>query len=77
MNQAGDKVGDHIDAVWPKKTSDGKRHYFPCVITQFRGQHAQLEVCVRWDDPGTFKATRWLSLDQIRDHNPGNTLYVR
>jgi hypothetical protein len=34
-------------------------------------------VCVRWDDPGTFKATRWLSLDQIRDHNPGNTLYVR
>jgi hypothetical protein len=43
-------------------------HYYPCVITQFRGQHAQLEVCVRWADPGTFKATCWLSLDQIRDN---------
>jgi hypothetical protein len=65
-----DKIDDKVEAVWPEKTDDGRMHYFPCVITGFRGENSELEACVRWDEPGTFKATTWLSLDQIRDRQP-------
>jgi hypothetical protein len=62
-----DKIGDKIDAVWPEKTDDGRMHYFPCTIKDFRGEGEALHALVQWDDPGTFDATTWLSLSQVRD----------
>jgi hypothetical protein len=72
----GDNVGDRVDARWPEATSDGTMHYFPAVITQLRGKDANREVCVRWENPGGFKATCWLGLGQLRDWTfvPGGTI---
>jgi hypothetical protein len=62
-----DKIGDKIDAVWPERTDDGRMHYFPCTIKDFRGEGEALHALVQWDDPGTFEETTWLCLDQVRD----------
>jgi uncharacterized OB-fold protein len=63
----GDKVGDKVEAIWPEVTKDGRKYFYPCTIQKFRGTGKHLEVLVQWDAPGTFEATCWVSLDQVRD----------